>query len=468
MKIIRIKGRIKLEDIEKINKIAPVIVEFDSTVGQNTRLLRELSNDCIIRINPGDEISSYEKASGRKIMTYSKNAFIDLLNSFEEIEKGIDSNWSNLEKATYLYKSFQEISHVSNLDYKSAYDLSGMLSRETDSAGFASIFYEAMRRNNIPCRYIYNNNFDAWNEIQIENTFYPLDLAKDADAFFNKNSAKQPSFSNFLTNQEFYYMPEHNTEMVDAREVRALSREEVEKAIDKVIYNENNKNGREEDKEDKLPEKPIERKRIEIKSKELSGIFDGNEITEDTLKKELPELRISISDNSYAELKTELEEISTYYPELLKKVEITNSTSNHISMQEVVDKVYEVQSSNEFTRQQPITLTISSNIAEDFDLDLSKVPSVPNRNYRVDGQKSYQTISFKNTDSNTSLLIPNFGLKWSDNIEAISFEGIDLSNVSIDPRSSTKKIILNGGNTIHITGVAGLDTIPALEINRNR
>ena len=137
-------------------------------------------------------------------------------------------------------------------------------------------------------------------------------------------------------------------------------------------------------------------------------------------------------------------------------------------MQEVVDKVYEVQSSNEFTRQQPITLTISSNIPEDFDLDLSKVPSVPNRNYRVDGQKSYQTISFKNTDSYTSLLIPNFGLKWSDNIEAISFEGIDLSNVSIDPRSSTKKIILNGGNTIHITGVAGLDTIPALEINRNR
>ena len=39
MKVIRIKGNIRVEDIKEINSIAPVIVEFSSTKNQNINLI---------------------------------------------------------------------------------------------------------------------------------------------------------------------------------------------------------------------------------------------------------------------------------------------------------------------------------------------------------------------------------------------------------------------------------------------
>ena len=467
MKIIHIKGSIKLEDIKEINSMVPVIVEFESTKNQSTKLLRELSDDCIIRINPDNEIQEYEKSSGRKLLTYTKEAFIDLINEFDEIERRMNPEWNNLEKAIYFYKMFQQIPRSDLEKNKASYDLSALIGNKTDSAGLASIYYEAMRRNGIPCKYIYNSNFDAWNEIQIGNIYYPLDLAKDSDEFFNNNINETPVFMNFLSNPEFYYMPEHKTDMVDTSSDRVFSREELNAAIDNVIsYMDRQNEEKEERKEEKIiPPFPEERKKVEIKSKELSGIFEGNEITEETLKKELPELKINVTDSSYDDLKIELEEIATYYPEILNKINISNETDTHVDFQEVVDKIYEVQSNSEYARYYPITLTISSNIAEDFDIDLSKVPNVPNNNYRIDSKKEYQTIAFRNTDPNTSIQIPNFGSKLSDNIEAISFEGINLINVDVERLPALRKIILRGGRTENISSVSGLDSIPILEIN---
>lgn len=467
MKIIHIKGSIKLEDIKEINSMVPVIVEFESTKNQSTKLLRELSDDCIIRINPDNEIQEYEKSSGRKLLTYTKEAFIDLINEFNEIERRMNPEWSNLEKAIYLYKMFQQIPRNEFIENKASYDLSGLIGNKTDSAGLASIFYEAMRRNGIPCKYIYNSNFDAWNEIKIGNIYYPLDLAKDSDEFFNNNINETPVFMNFLSNPEFYYMPEHKTDMVDTSSDRVFSREELNAAIDNVIsYMDRQNEEKEERKEEKIiPPFPEERKKVEIKSKELSGIFEENEITEETLKKELPELKINVTDSNFDDLKTELDEIATYYPEVLSKVDISNETGTHVDFQEVVDKVYEAQKSSEYARSFPITLTISSNIAEDFDIDLSKVPNVPNNNYRIDSKKEYQTIAFRNTDPGSAIQIPNFGTKLSDNIEAISFEGINLINVDVERLPALRKIILRGGRTENISSVSGLDSIPILEIN---
>lgn len=467
MKVIHIKGSIKLEDVKEINSMAPVIVEFESTKNQSVKLLRELSDDCIIRINPDNEIQDYEKASGRKLLTYSKEAFIDLINEFEETEKNMNPEWNDLEKAIYLYKRIQHIPRDDSVENKATYDLSGFIGNKTDSAGLASIFYEAMKRNGIPCKYIYNSNFEAWNEIQIENTYYPLDVAKDSDEFFNNNPKGVPVFINFLANPEFYYMPEHKTEMVDTSESRAMSRDKLNKAIDNVLsyVDRQNEKSEEETEGDVIPPFPEERKKIEIKSKELSGLFEKNEITEDSIKKEIPELKINVTDNNFSDLKTELEEISIYYPELLEKIDISNETGTHIDFQEVVDRVYEVQESSEYAKHFPITLTISSNIADDFDLDLSRVPRVPNSTYRLDNRKEYQTIAFRNTDPNTSIEIPNFGSRLSDNIEAISFEGINLINVDVERKPELKKIILKKGKTINIAAVSGLDSIPILEID---
>lgn len=468
MKLIRIKGNIRVEDIKEINSIAPVIVEFSSTKNQNINLIRELSDDCIIRINPDNEIQEYEKSSGRKLLTYSKQSFIDLLNEFEEIESRMNPEWNNLEKAIYFYKMFQQIPRSDLEKNKASYDLSALIGNKTDSAGLASIYYEAMRRNGIPCKYVYNSNFDAWNEIQIGDTYYPLDIAKDSDEFFNNNINETPVFMNFLSNPEFYYMPEHKTDMVETSSDRFLPREEINKAIDSVlsyIDRQNNEENKVNKEDEIIPPVPEERKKVEIKSKELSGIFEGNEITEETLKKELPELKINVTDTSYDDLKIELEEIATYYPEILNKINISNETDTHVDFQEVVDKIYEVQSNSEYARYYPITLTISSNIAEDFDIDLSKVPKISNNNYRIDGKKEYQTIAFRNTDPSSAIQIPNFGTKLSDNIEAISFEGINLINVDVERLPALRKIILRGGRTENISSVSGLDSIPILEIN---
>ena len=159
MKVIRIKGNIRVEDIKEINSIAPVIVEFSSTKNQNINLIRELSDDCIIRINPDNDIQDYEKASGRKLLTYSKQSFIDLLNEFEEIESRMNPEWNNLEKAIYFYKMFQQIPRSDLEKNKASYDLSALIGNKTDSAGLASIYYEAMRRNGIPCKYVYNSSY---------------------------------------------------------------------------------------------------------------------------------------------------------------------------------------------------------------------------------------------------------------------------------------------------------------------
>ena len=461
---IYIKGHIKLEDVEEINKIAPVIVEIDSTVNQSSILLNKISDDCIIRIIPDGDILGYEEASNRKLMTYSKSAFVNLLKVYDDIESGINPNWTDLEKATYIYRILQETAHVSKTEYPSTYDLSGVLKGQADSAGLASIFYEMMKRNNIPCKYVYNSNFDSWNEIRIKGEYYPLDLAKDSDEFTSNNPLQRPVFNNFLSNVEFYDMPEHTTEIVDTKSRRALPREEVERAIDTVFANE--ANSEKEESREGIPPRPIERKRVEIKSKELAGIFSGNEITEETIKQELPELKINVSDNDFGQLESELEEISTYYPELLERIEITNNTSSHISMQEVIDKVYEVQSLGEYSRAIPINLTISSNIAEDFDLDFTKAPKVQTRDdYKVDGTPGYQTISFRNTDPNTSVLMPNLASKLSENIGTIAFEGMDLQNVEITYESKKRKIIFKGGNLENLSAVRGLDRAYEIEID---
>ena len=69
--------------------------------------------------------------------------------------------------------------------------------------GFAKIYQEAMRRLGIPCKIITGHNGYAWNEIEVNGTYYPLDLTYDAAYYRSEDAKGELGICKFLTDKEF-------------------------------------------------------------------------------------------------------------------------------------------------------------------------------------------------------------------------------------------------------------------------
>ena len=116
---------------------------------------------------------------------YTRNELINIIRTFEQIEKEITYDYSPIEMAYFIYnklKRYITYSHHYHLEnHKEINSLLGILYRKTSSYGFSLIFKEMMDRRGIKCHFVEGNNMRyAWNIIEVGNRFYCLDLSYDS------------------------------------------------------------------------------------------------------------------------------------------------------------------------------------------------------------------------------------------------------------------------------------------------
>lgn len=459
----RVNRTITMEDVKQFNETLPEVIEIYSTKNQKIEVLSELNPKIKIRIIGNESEVAGENEVYFSNRYYSPSQVCSIMRVLSEYEKGLDKhpNWNNLEKSLYIYSRLvSEYAPTQDPDDNSS-SLISLLTLNPDSKGFANIYKEVMDRIGIPCKYIENSDHSrAWNEIMINGKYYPVDLEMDSRESHSKEDGSI-FVHNFTKNKEFYYLPEHRTTQLsenDLKEVRALDPELIQKTLSTVT---------EQIRADHQELLEIaQSEKVKIESKELLGVF-SNDIVSLAEARSTEHVKIKLTDNNFENLKKDLRQLSVHYPNVLDNIELENSTSSKVNMQEVVDYIYSVRfpkvKSNTF-KQTPISITISSSLEEDFDLDFSGVPKPEyNHNTPVDGSRLGQKIAFKNLSTTSSIKIPKLGGKLSPNIDGISLEGFDLSNLDLTG-TNVRELELKSELTKNVSSIVGAQILDGITI----
>ena len=467
MKIIRIKGKIDEKQIEEYNSMSPIILELESTKELNSSILRNLDKSIRIRIavnheNQKDEKEIENKNNGVKTETdeksrnviafenslYSPDDLANALSIIEGLEKEINPEWSDLEKALYTYITLEgSMSYCDDKEYCLAPDynnLSSISKGKGTSRAISTIFHEMMTRQGINSRVISRRNHNSWNEVEIDGKYYPLDLSMDIIYHEDLKSEGKYGICNFLTDKNFYNNPNHETDEEINNNFYDI--QEVEKALMKIN----------DEKLKALEERFVVRERpvLNVKSSAFRSISDNGEINPDILEK-IQSVKIDFSSDNKDEIIEDIKKVGKFYPEILRNVELENTSSRSINMQEVIDSIYEARQDLSGTQEsnENFTITISSSNLEDFDLDFSNAPNKANANGPTEG-KVGQRIILKNTAS-SAIGVPNFNSKLSSNIDSIELQDFDLNGFTLGD-AYIDKIIIKGQKTEN-TGAINLD-----------
>jgi len=462
--------KITENDIEDFNKMVPLVIILKNTKGQDPNILSKLSSNVTIRVLGGFDDSTHSQFAHERFLkktSYSPAEICKIIQILEAIEKSVDPKWSDLEKSTYVYISIMSLISPTYEDSKNnSYDerpLAQILTGKADSTGYAFLYKELLDRLGIACRYMQNDLPYSWNEVLIDDQYYPADLFSDTS--LNEDSIKEGRFElkSFLSDKEFYYKPEHKTNNQSVKNVHALDHSEIQKAIDKILHPEKN-----------APDIPP---KISLKSKAFQEIFKTSEIKNADDFNETDEIRIPLTSQDVDDIHDDLVQIATYYPQALNNVVLSNSTTEHIDMQKMVDAIYDGRS-NLTTSSNQSQIVIETTIPEDFDIDFSKAPKFDLDNVlpkRFDDISHSQKISFVNTSSHT-IKLPSLEGKIPESIDTIHIHNCDVANFRIvkdEPYpeapgvlAGVKRLELDGFGTKGIADINGLDKVISLSVNK--
>ena len=117
---------------------------------------------------------------------YSKTELIEILNEINKIESNMNSNWSDIQKLVYLYKTLKmKITYDPKFESKSDKEvrsLRGLITKETVCVGYSLILAELLDRQGITCLFV-GGNKHAWNIVEIEGKLYAVDLTYENKKF---------------------------------------------------------------------------------------------------------------------------------------------------------------------------------------------------------------------------------------------------------------------------------------------
>ena len=193
------------KDIAFLNKNKNYTLVLKNTVGIDADMLLKLDSDVIVRIIgglDGEKKPKYKKAKYTERTLYTPIEVCKIIKKFEELEIGVDKNWTDLEKALYVYNKFANEIRYDEHDHVSSRNLRMMISGRGVCAGYALIYKEAMDRLGVECEYVNEPNRHVWNAIKIEGKWYPLDLTFDVGR--RQNDRQYGSIEFFGLNENFY------------------------------------------------------------------------------------------------------------------------------------------------------------------------------------------------------------------------------------------------------------------------
>lgn len=465
VKEVRIDRVLTEQDVERFNEMSPITITITNTRNQNPNVIAKLKKNITIRVLGTFDEKRFPEYSNERYYrqtTYSPEEISGVIEFLNRIESLTRPEWSDLEKATFGYVNLMsEISPKRETEEnEDNRPLKQLLDGKADSRGYAFIYKELMDRLGVACRYIESPKSYAWNEVLINGEYYPADLFMDVS--LNEETIKNGGFElrNFLSDKEFYYMPEHNLGK-KKEEFHSLDHSEIQKAIDKTMNPEN------------YVKKEIPK--IPLKSKELQEALKTSEILNTESFGEREQIKIDLRDQNITELKDDLVEIGRYYPRALDNITFSNNTGTHIDMQEVIDAVYEGRKNEDGKVSNPTQITIESNLPEDFNIDFSNAPEVEvDKNQKYEDVSYSQKIAFVNTSS-TSIKLPDLSGKIPNSIDTIRIENCDVegfnikTNEEVGPNtgvlSNVRRLELTGLGTRGIRDIIGLGDVISLTVD---
>ena len=199
-----------------ISKINPdsnekYLIQIPDTKGLSIEMVEKLPENVDVRIIGGlteeyAKSTTYNWDKFREKATYSKSELITILKKMEQIEKGIDPNWNDYEKALYLYeylkydityrtdsskgKDGKPLDMRGNTNRTRTWDtLIGLTNQLSTCSGFAHIYQELCTRQGIECekvggKYLLGKEGShAWNIITIDGQNFLVDVIWDAQDF---------------------------------------------------------------------------------------------------------------------------------------------------------------------------------------------------------------------------------------------------------------------------------------------
>ena len=188
----KIEGSLTEEDIKEINSFTKqVILILDNTVGQNSNIINMIDNDYVLfsvrgGINP-DEKSKYKDTDYFDRTLMSPKALSKVIEYFENIERMIKPEWTETQKAMFLYGALARDNSYDYKDYGSDIhkagttlrSLNGLLYQRQVCAGFALSFKEGMDRLGIPCLFRNRMHERDYNLIEVDGKIIGVDLTWD-------------------------------------------------------------------------------------------------------------------------------------------------------------------------------------------------------------------------------------------------------------------------------------------------
>ena len=219
-----------LQDIIRNNNTGEnVLLEIPNTTVINWSLIEQLPDNVRIRID-GAYIQGYlengfknniEKIVMREKVTYTKDELLKIQKELEKIESGIDSNWTNYQKALYIYEylktnmTYSVPSEINKDKTGNAYrgrnwdSLIGLTEHLSTCSGFAFIYQELLARQGInsyvlsgKCKSNPNlrgSGSHAWNVVEIDGKTLFVDAIWDTQ-LFSKGENVTEGFAFDITN----------------------------------------------------------------------------------------------------------------------------------------------------------------------------------------------------------------------------------------------------------------------------
>ncbi len=233
---------ITMEDVNALNSATNATIVLSNTVGQNADIIAKLSNNVRIFVICGYDATKYEKYKTKKYIDrtiYTPKQLSAIIKTFEKVEKHINPQWSDTEKALYVYLTFiKSIEYdYSKSNNRTNSNLCALITRKAKCAGFATCFKEEMDRLGIENEFKNIPRIHSYNAVKLDGFWHIIDVTwgrNSFDEYLNGEVSANKILYHFGQNTtsaslyDFCDKPQHDYYL--------FSEEDIDIAFDK-IYN---------------------------------------------------------------------------------------------------------------------------------------------------------------------------------------------------------------------------------------
>ena len=253
-----------LNEVIANNNGSNIVIEINNTTELTLDLIEQIPDNVKVRVTGDynvDFMNTFKSAqqSGNgtlRNVTYTKEQLKSIMTEINEFEKGIDPNWSDMEKARYAYdylknnieyhdvKQIHELSSKegmagNNADRLARYDgLVNLIEKSSTCQGFAATYQELLTRMGIESRIVSGNlngeGQHVYNVVKIDGKTFIVDSVRE---MLDANSPGKYPGSGFNVENIFEYHAKSSYQELIKESVLTQISENIDGIIEKGVYN---------------------------------------------------------------------------------------------------------------------------------------------------------------------------------------------------------------------------------------